>query len=353
MGARVLRRVEVERFRGISKGSIDGLEQVTVIIGRNGAGKSSVLEALYLVSSCAESNDPVRGVSKPDYVISRRGGRGSWNDARLVLWHLMDTSSPISVKLDIDGKRYEFEVFDVPRDAGPVRLRLDRGLLDIGTRRLAPSPRELTVFNPPTDLSDELLRLKERLEGFLLIDGRLFLEPGRVEEFSWSRVAARRLDKLVVSMLREEFEEDAESLTYLPIGNRYCLVLQTSRTTVRIDDLGDGARMATLTALLLLAYRPSLILIEEPELHMHPAGLHAYMKFVLRASKRLGAQIIMTTHSIESVRIAGSLARKLGLTATALFLEREDGDLSVRRLTPDDVETLTKLGIDARLLHRF
>jgi len=45
------------------------------------------------------------------------------------------------------------------------------------------------------------------------------LDPRLVEEFSWSRIAAKRLDKLVVSMLREEFEEDAESLTYLPIGS--------------------------------------------------------------------------------------------------------------------------------------
>lgn len=77
MRGSVIRRIALERFRGILRGSIDELEQVTILIGRNGAGKSSVLEALYLVSSCAEHSDPVRGVDKLDYIVSRRGGRGS------------------------------------------------------------------------------------------------------------------------------------------------------------------------------------------------------------------------------------------------------------------------------------
>ena len=89
-------RVALERFRGILRGSIDELEQVTIFIGRNGAGKSSILEALYLISSCAERLDPVRRVAKLDYVVSRRGGRGSWDDARQTLWHLMDPSAPSS-----------------------------------------------------------------------------------------------------------------------------------------------------------------------------------------------------------------------------------------------------------------
>jgi hypothetical protein len=44
-------------------------------------------------------------------------------------------------------------------------------------------------------------------------------------------------------MVREEFEPDAEGLTYVPSDEGYSyLALQTSRTTVRVDDLGDGAR---------------------------------------------------------------------------------------------------------------
>ena len=73
----IIGRIEVRNFRGIKETSIDGLSQLSILIGKNGAGKSSLLEALYLVSSCASIKDDVRGDMKLDYLISRRGGRGT------------------------------------------------------------------------------------------------------------------------------------------------------------------------------------------------------------------------------------------------------------------------------------
>ena len=70
------------------------MRQLTVLVGRNGTGKSSVLEALYLASACAPSWDAVRRVSKLDYVVSRRGGRGSWSDSRRFLWYMGIRSTP-------------------------------------------------------------------------------------------------------------------------------------------------------------------------------------------------------------------------------------------------------------------
>ena len=46
-----VRSVKIEWFRGIKEGFINGFEDFTIIIGRNGASKSSILEALYLVSA--------------------------------------------------------------------------------------------------------------------------------------------------------------------------------------------------------------------------------------------------------------------------------------------------------------
>jgi len=43
--------IKLKRFRGIKEGVIDGLSDFTVLVGRNSAGKSTVLEALYLASA--------------------------------------------------------------------------------------------------------------------------------------------------------------------------------------------------------------------------------------------------------------------------------------------------------------
>jgi len=43
--------IRIERLRGIKEGLIEGLSDFTILIGRNEAGKSTILEALYLISA--------------------------------------------------------------------------------------------------------------------------------------------------------------------------------------------------------------------------------------------------------------------------------------------------------------
>ena len=43
--------IEIENFRGIAKGKLEGLAPLSVLVGVNNSGKSTVLEALHLVGS--------------------------------------------------------------------------------------------------------------------------------------------------------------------------------------------------------------------------------------------------------------------------------------------------------------
>jgi AAA15 family ATPase/GTPase len=45
----VLNSLRIRGFRGFTDFKIDGLGQVNLIIGRNNAGKTSLLEAIYLL----------------------------------------------------------------------------------------------------------------------------------------------------------------------------------------------------------------------------------------------------------------------------------------------------------------
>ena len=349
--------VYISRFRGIRKGSIEGLEQVSVLIGRNGAGKSSVLEALYLVSACAGSRDVVRRIDKLDYVVNRRGGRGRWDELRRVLWYMGDTENPIEIQIESENKTLKFIAVDVHTGSSPIRMVTGDGLLiELEGGHVSKSIEDLKAGHwsmTIKSIEGELAEVKRFLDGFLLVDGVLARQPTIVEAFAWPRILSKRLDKHVVEIIREEFEPEAEGLTYVPSDKDYYLALQTARTAVRIDDLGDGARTALLAAMLVLAYRPTVLLVEEPELHMHPAGLYTYMKFLIRLAKDIGFQIIASTHSIELVQILQALAKELGIELAALYLEREDDVLRARSFSADDFEILRKLGIDIRFLYRF
>lgn len=335
--------VYVSGFRGIREGRIDSLRQVTLLVGKNGAGKSSILEALYLASAYVSAEDEVRKIDKLDYIVHRRGGRGGWDEARRFLWHMGDVEAPIKICLDIKDKIFEFEVVDLPKKERPIR--------HVQPKTETPGEK----MRPKASLAGEGVptEVYKLLRDLLFVDENLVRNPATVETYAWPRVLTKRLDKLVVEIIREEFEPDAEGLTYAPSDGGYYLMLQTARTAIRIDDLGDGARAALLTTTLILAYKPTVLLIEEPELHMHPAGLYAYMKILTKLAKEMGFQVIATTHSIDLIQIAQALSQEVGIDVSAIYLEREEGILKARNFAAEDVELLKKLGIDIRLLYKF
>ena len=345
----MLKNIEIQNFRGIRSAKIENLRQINILIGKNGSGKSSILEAIYLVSSCASMLDAVRRENKIDYVVSRRGGRGDWKSSNQVLWYLMDTSKNIEVKLGLNDKSVKFKVF--PKGFPPVWLKIPEGYLNLNTNKF--SEREdlsLPALRP--NMVEKFKDLKSWLENVVLLDRDLLSDPLNVERYAWSRVAARRLDKHIVSLIKEEFEPDAEGLTYLPIGDSYVLALQLSGTTVRVDDLGDGARIALLASLILLASNPSLVLFEEPENHMHPAGLRSLLNFIFKLAGESNFQLFISTHSIELIRIAERLAGDLSLPLSIIYVERNsNGILDARSFSAEDAEILRKLGIDPRLLY--
>jgi len=163
----------------------------------------------------------------------------------------------------------------------------------------------------------------------------------------------RRLDKLVVDLIREEFEPGAEDITYKPLaGGTFVLALKLPETTVEIDALGDGARMAVLFASALTLVENTAVLIEDPEVHQHSAGLATLMRFAARVARERKLQLFITTHSIELINIVKKICSDLDLKLKVFFMERDRSSLvSVRELEEVDIDVVQKLGLDPRLLH--
>lgn len=353
----------VRNFRGIRECSMDGFADVNVLIGRNGSGKSTILESIYLASAWVNSYDKLHDNNKIDYVISRRTGRGTWGSSRDVLWFLMDTIKDVEMKLtftDKDELRFKLIHFD---GGGRVWLTIPEEIMS------TLSSREYDHYNYSSDyllsrksktlksarFRDEFVKVYADVIGFLekvvLIDSRILADPKRVEDVIWSKILAKRLDRFIADMVREEFEADAEDITYMPIGGDTVLALKLFKTTVRVDDLGDGARSAILMASILLTLDNTAVLIEEPESHQHPGGLKAVMNFVLKVAKERRLQLFVSTHSVELLRILQKLCEDVGLRLRTFFLERNvEGVVDVKVLERIDVDTLLKLGLDPRFL---
>jgi len=320
--------VLVKSFRGIYEGFVDNLEELTILIGRNGSGKSTVLEALYLVSSWIKRWDEIRSIDKLDYIVSRRGSRGSWSDTRMVLWHDFRIKDDIEIGIKTKDMELKFIInyntgciwllLDkeeylqyLPKSSSPVFYEEGKGLKVFNGRYLRFDENNFIVFSDSPSSSGmrtsityqefanalakhefPLSKLLDILSKTLLIDNYVLSRPELVERFTWSKILTQRLDKELVKIIQEAFEPDAEGLTYAPIGSTNALFLQLRNTSVRIDDLGDGARYALLALMTIYATDAKLVLIEEPETKMHPGGLKAFTEALLRVAKNLGLRLL-------------------------------------------------------------
>lgn len=89
--------------------------------------------------------------------------------------------------------------------------------------------------------------------------------------------------------------------------------------------LSDGTlRYLCLLALLHHPAPPPLVVIEEPELGLHPDVIHVLANLMLRASKRM--QLIVTTHSRQLIDALGEEPEAV------VICDKEDGESQFRRL---------------------
>ena len=87
----MFRSIKIENFRGIRTSEIDDLSQVNLFFGKNNCGKSSVLEALFLVA----------GQSNPILPFNVNGFRGltsfSEQDLAIDFYNLVEGKISIAV----------------------------------------------------------------------------------------------------------------------------------------------------------------------------------------------------------------------------------------------------------------
>ena len=342
--------VSISNLRGIKSCRLDEMADVNVLVGSNGSGKSTILEAVYLASAWAQNNDPIRGKHKLDYTIERRTGRKSWMEAKEYLWYRMETQNPIKITLTFTtGTKYALKIIEQEKEVWlelPRKVRAELAEYDhfsAATKTLL-NLKTLRKTSGQHVLSEYVEAPETRfLGGAVLIDAELVTNPSHIEREVWPKALHKRLDKQVVEVLRQGYEPTAEGLTYMPYPEG--LAVQLKDTTVRIDDLGDGARIAVITGLALSTVKDTAVMIEDPESHQHPKGLAVIMDFALKMAKTNNLQLLITTHSIELVKILRKLSDKHSLKYKVYHVQRDhQGHVDTRTLTPEDSELLEGLG---------
>jgi predicted ATPase len=322
----MLTKITVEHFKCFKKLHLQ-LAPLTLLSGANATGKSTILQAFALLHQTASESEWNKTLSlnasnislgSADDVIDKITGRkefsiGLHSDAFECLWTMIaEDRSALSVPIrQISWKekeRWNEKIFTIDEKSKPVRRLLPAtifensenakslsslitGLTYISADRLG--PREAYAVSTP-DQHKNVGPSGERTAWFLhhFADHRP-LDGLILDGFPPT------LQRQAEAWMKKFFPGTSFELTRVKGANLILLGMRTSDATDfhRPQNVGYGlSHILPVIVACLGAHRGDLIMVENPEAHLHPSSQAAMGEFLAR-SVAAGTQMIIETHS--------------------------------------------------------
>jgi predicted ATPase len=342
----MLTRVTLEHFKCFEFLKLP-LAPLTLLTGLNAAGKSTVIQALTLLhQTLNESPDSQRlvlngkdvSLGSADEVVDKVSGRDSFaigvdHDAGGVLWRMQVKANAMAAPFVVKS--------DHLHDALIQTLRT---LTYISADRIG--PRETYPVNGSTQQTSVGAR-GEYTPWFIHAHADL-----TIPESMCSPGVPPPLKRQVEAWLASFFPGSAIEIEPIPRTNLLVMRMRTSAATNfhRMANVGYGLShvlpviTACLGAVGLAQHEARiapLVMVENPELHLHPAGQSAMGVFLTRAAAS-GAQVLVETHSdhvLNGIRRAvkgvdGSPILQPEQVAIHFFQRRDDSGKRPQVISP-------------------
>lgn len=303
----MINTLSIKNFRGIHKTEIQNLSQINLFFGKNNCGKSSLLEALFVLSNRLNPtlalkinelrhyyDNTLEGLSSSFFNrdtdtpihISSEGMEDGKYDMTITTERILSKEIANDSPISYDGKEYRLKVatssngkanpttgFEVIRKEGKLVLTLQ----NTPTER----QKDTCIYMTPTypffeaiDVLKDMLQNKQK-EG--LIMSLQVLEPS--------------ISDIVV------------------IGNSIMVDVGINKL-LPINILGDGIRKILSIILNINACKDGLLLIDEVDNGFHFTSLTSLWQAILFTASECNTQIFVTTHNIDSLKSLNTVLNK-------------------------------------------
>lgn len=309
-----LHTVTIRRFKGLKEVSLP-VSDVTLLIGANNAGKSSVLQAIHFAVSLAQSARLIgEGVT-----WQRDKFELSFNPAQLIYTPVADVMSLATGGVLQESRENRIEIQIATEDGSQCTVGLRRGR----NRNIAVQIEGRTLGEQLMDLTLPFSVYAPGLAGVPKSEG--YVSPGVVR-----RIVARGDANLVLrNVLRMLCSDNAKWDTFLKdmqaiFPGIKVLVGFNENTDEHIEaqfELPGGPKLpvdaagtSILQASQILAYvglfSPKVLILDEPDSHLHPNNQRALCKLIERLARERGFKAMISTHSrhvLDSMRDTASV----------------------------------------------
>ncbi|HBP6834527.1 TPA: hypothetical protein L6B29_18785 [Pseudomonas aeruginosa] len=328
-----IKKIRCENFRRFTDFSIDFDEHLTVLVARNGSGKSSILDALAISLGAFLTRIPgVAGISQKetDFKVLETGSKPPYSRVTCetidgVSWDRTErrdktikTSKQIPLAVGIkEINNYADALIDGFNEGSGVVLPVlayygtGRGVFALPERKRS-FKKEFTRFDSYSESLESKTNFKRFIEYFYSLEN---LELSRQRELKSFDYKSPELS-CIRSAIQQFMPEFSNPRMAYPAG----IMLDWARTDgvypLRIEQLSDGYRIALVMVMDIAArmaeanpdlndplVSPGIVMIDEVELHLHPGWQQTILPDLRRVFQNV--QFIVSSHSphvISTVR---------------------------------------------------
>lgn len=369
----MIKNLTIDNYRVFNHFSVDSLARVNLIVGMNNSGKSSLLEAIYLLTSDDVGSSLVYLLNERGEFVSRSSDSryekrplGGYQTSHI--FHGRDLKSGRVAIIRSEGERAASLQLSLGEARAaqlhfPLLSLLDEEDLAPENRYLALNLEHKLAGREPTR---ETLRVTE--------DGLLYASRGYSHKLAstdqgsrfvttnylaydelavlWDNITLTpREDKVVEALQILEPNVDRISFTSRQTSNSGILVkLKNEREPIPLGSMGDGMRRILAITASLVNVENGTLLVDEIDTGLYYGALTDTWRLILETASRRHAQVFATTHSWDCVRaFQEALTESRDPNAGRLIrLEKQNNHIRTVTYSIDELDIAIEQGIEVR-----
>lgn len=357
--------IGIKRFRQFAAFELSGLTRVNLLVGRNNAGKTSLLEAVEMLALGGRASSLLRSPRRRGEVSSgtseERAVRMELDIRHLFLGHMLEAGSSFELLARSGNVEtvVQCEIKHAPRDQDQLELVPDAMDLEPQLALLLRGPETPEGILVPVSAGGILLNDPFRRGQSVALQvgspvvflGTEGAPPESLQQIWDSLVLTPEEEKVTAAM--KIIEPGIERLAFTSREGRLSSVafvkLVGGDQRVPLGSLGDGTRRLLALAIFLARAAGGVLLVDEIDTGLHYTTLESMWRFVIETARRLDVQIFATSHSGDCVRALAWLQSDDPNLASAVSVHRvEKGAVAAVPYSAADVETAARHHIEVR-----